>query len=64
MADLVNLRTERKRVKRRQQDKAAAANRLAHGVPTDMRKAERARRDKAIRDLERHRLENGNGDGQ
>jgi len=61
MADLINLRTARKRAKRRQGDQRAAAQRLAHGQPKPQRKLEAARRAKAVRDLDRHRIEEGDG---
>lgn len=59
MAEVVNLRTARKRAKRRQSDEAANAARLAHGVPTRLRKLETARQEKAGRDLDLHRIEPG-----
>ena len=55
----VNLRTVRKRDKRRQHDQRAHANRLAFGQPKDVRKIEAARQAKARRDLDRHRVEIG-----
>lgn len=61
MTDLVNLRTARKRAKRRQQDVAAHANRLAHGRPTAERKGDAANRDRASRILDQHRIETGGG---
>ena len=59
MAELVNLRTARKRAKRRQGDQRAHANRLAHGQPKHLRKLEGAQQTKASRDLDRHRIEPG-----
>ena len=61
MAELVNLRTARKRAKRQQDDRRADANRLAHGQPKRSRKLEAAQQAKASRDLERHRIERGDG---
>ena len=61
MADLINLRTARKRANRRQGDQRAAAQRLAHGQPKPQRKLEAARRAKAVRDLDRHGIEEGDG---
>ncbi len=61
MAELVNLRTACKQAKRRQDEQRANANRAAHGQPTSLRKLEDARQDKASRDLERHRIEPGDG---
>ena len=57
MAELVNLRTARKRAKRRQDDQRADANRLAHGQPKHQRKLEAAQQAKASRDLDLHRIE-------
>jgi hypothetical protein len=59
MADIINLRTARKRTKRRLAEEDAAANRLAHGVGKDQRQANDARRDKAARDLDQHRRDKG-----
>ncbi len=61
MAELVNLRTARKRVKRREDDQRAHANRLAHGQPNHQRKLEEAQHTKANRDLDRHRIDIGDG---
>ena len=61
MAELVNLRTARKQAKRRQDDERANAQRLAHGQPKKLRKLEFAQREKANRDLDGHRIEQGDG---
>ena len=61
MAEVVNLRTVRKRTKRERQDVAAAANRLAYGTPKHERKNTETQRDKARRDLEAHRIDKGDG---
>ena len=61
MAELVNLRTARKRAKREQDDRRANAQRLAHGQPKHRRKLEAAQKAKASRDLDRHRIETGGG---
>jgi len=61
MPELINLRTARKRAKRKQDDERANANRLAHGQPKQMRKLEAAQQAKADRDLDRHRIEPGDG---
>lgn len=61
MAELVNLRTARKRAQRQQDDRRADANRLAHGQPKHSRKLQAAQRTKASRDLDRHRIEGGDG---
>jgi hypothetical protein len=62
MADVVNLRTARKRAARQQAEKDAAQNRLAHGRPKSKRKLDMARGVKACRDLELHRIERGETD--
>ena len=62
MAEVVNLRMRRKRDKRRRDDEAAAANRLAHGVGKPERQATERNRDKAARDLERHRRDRDSGE--
>lgn len=61
MGDLVNLRTARKQAKRRQDGERADARRLAHGEPKRVRKLEAARREKADRDLDQHRIDTGDG---
>jgi hypothetical protein len=59
MADVVNLRTARKRAKRRDAEQKAAANRLAHGRTKADRTATQTRNDKAQRSLDLHRVETG-----
>ena len=59
MGPVVNLRTERKRAKRRKAEAKAAANRLVHGRTKIERNLERSRRDKALRSLDHHRIETG-----
>ena len=61
MAEPINLRTARKRAKRRQQDEDANAARLAHGEPKRIRKLATAQQEKASRDLDLHRIEPGDG---
>ena len=61
MAELVNLRTARKQAKRQQDDQRAHANRLAHGRPNLVRTLEATQQPKASRDLDRHRIEPGDG---
>lgn len=61
MADTVNLRTARKRAKRQQGEQLAHANRLAYGQPNHVRDREDAQQRKASHDLERHRIEPGDG---
>jgi hypothetical protein len=59
MAGVVNLRTERKRAKRRQAERVAAANRLAHGQSKAARNLKRSQSDKAQRSLDQHRIKTG-----
>jgi hypothetical protein len=61
MAELVNLRTARKRAKRQKDDQRTNANRLAHGEPKRLRKLKDAQQAKASRDLDKHRIEPGDG---
>lgn len=61
MAELVNLRTARKQAKRRQDDQRAQARRIAHGQPKHLRNLAAKQHDKAVRDLNQHRIETGDG---
>ena len=59
MGGVINLRTERKRLKRRQAEQEAASRRLAHGRSKEDRNLERSRSDKAERGLDQHRIVTG-----
>ena len=59
MCGVINLRTERKRLKRRQAEQEAASRRLAHGRSKADRNLERSRSDKAKRGLDQHRIVTG-----
>ncbi len=61
MAELVNLRTARKRAKHRQDGTRADANRLMHGRPKNLRKLDAQQQAKAGRDLDQHRIDKGDG---
>jgi hypothetical protein len=61
MAPVINLRLERKRAKRRQAEQRAASQRLAHGRSKADRNLERSRNDKALRGVDQHRIETGDG---
>ena len=61
MGDLVNLRTARKRAKRRQAEQQAASNRLVHGRSKAERALTQAQSDKARQDLDEHRIDTGDG---
>jgi hypothetical protein len=54
-AEIVNLRTVRKRARRDKDEKDAATRRVEHGTPKALRQDIEARRDKAKRDLDGHR---------
>jgi hypothetical protein len=59
MGPVVNLRSERKRAKRRQAELEAAAQRLVHGRSKAQRNLERAQNDKVHRSIDQHRVETG-----
>ncbi len=59
MGDVVNLRRARKKAARYTVEQTVAANRLLHGRSKADREFEKARAEKAQRDLERHRIETG-----
>jgi hypothetical protein len=61
MGDLVNLRTARKRAKRRRAEQTAAANRLGFGRSKLERNLTQSKSDKAQRSLDQHRIETGDG---
>ena len=61
MAEVINLRTSRKRAKRERDAKRAEENRLAFGRPKAERRLEDARAEKLQRDLDAHRIEPGDG---
>jgi Domain of unknown function (DUF4169) len=61
MGDVVNLRTARKRAKRRQAEQTAAANRLGYGRSKSERNLTQSKSDKAQRSLDQHRIETGDG---
>jgi hypothetical protein len=62
MGDIVNLRRMRKRLKRQQHEREAAANRLLQGRSKAERELADKRTAKARRDLDRHRIETGDND--
>jgi len=57
MAEIVNLRRARKAKTRAEKDRAADANRVKHGVAKPVRDLAKARADKAVRDVDAHRLD-------
>jgi F0F1-type ATP synthase membrane subunit b/b' len=61
MAEPINLRSARKRAKRRADEARADANRRLHGQPKQMRQLAEAEQAKADRDLDGHRIEPGDG---
>jgi len=56
---IINLRTERKRAKRRAADQEAAARRAEFGRSKATANLQRARSDKAQTSLDQHRMETG-----
>jgi hypothetical protein len=62
MAEIVNLRTARKRAKRRQAEERAAEARVSHGVAKADRALIRAERSRLRRQLDEHRIETGESD--
>jgi Domain of unknown function (DUF4169) len=59
VAELINLRTARKRHRRQQDERHAAVNRLAHGQTKHDREREAAERSKSARDHDGHRIDGG-----
>jgi hypothetical protein len=59
MAEIVNLRLARKRAARDNAEADAAERRRAHGIPKSERERATKSRDKARRDIDRHRIEDG-----
>jgi hypothetical protein len=57
MAEIVNLRRTRKGKARAEKEKAAKANRAAHGIARPVKKLAEARTAKENRDLAAHKLE-------
>lgn len=57
MAELINLRRARKAKARAEKDKAAEANRVAHGTPKALCKLDAARKEQASQRLSGHALE-------
>lgn len=57
MGEVINLRTARKRADRRKDEERASANRIAHGLTKAERKLDKARKAKAAREIEGHRLD-------
>jgi hypothetical protein len=60
MGQIVNLRTARKRALRQEEERRAAASRLAHGRSNTERKLDAARLQKSRHELDAHRI--GSGD--
>jgi hypothetical protein len=57
MAEIVNLRRARKGNARAEKDKAAEANRIAHGTPKALKRLEEARKKKELSSLEGKKLD-------
>lgn len=59
MGNVINLRTARKRAARTSEAAGAAQNRALHGQSKPERLVSEARREKARRDLDQHRIQDG-----
>jgi hypothetical protein len=59
VSNIVNLRRMRKRANREQAAQQAAERRSVHGLPKVKRALSTALRDKADRELDRHRIDEG-----
>lgn len=59
MADIVNLRTIRKRAQREKAAERAAENRVVYGMTKAERKRLAAEKDRAARDLDQRRIDTG-----
>ena len=59
MGDIVNFRKARKRVERQLEERRAVEKRLRYGRGKAERALETARKTKARRELEQHRIETG-----
>jgi len=62
MSEIVNLRRARKAKTRRAKEVVAEASRAEHGVSKSAHKLAKARIEKSKRDVDAHRLENGEED--
>jgi hypothetical protein len=61
MAEILNLRSARKRALRQDKERKAAANRATHGVPAAERKAQAAHRDMARHSLDLLKIDKEDG---
>jgi len=62
MAEIVNLRTARKRANRRREDKRAAEARVSHGMSKADRALARTERSQFRREIDERRIETGESD--
>ena len=62
MGDVVNLRTHRKQTERKRKADRAAEKRGLHGTTKAERQQTAARKKRAERDLDLHRLDTGDGE--
>ena len=58
MGELINLRRAKKSKRRNEDEKDAAANRVVHGTPKELREAAEAEKRRAERALGAHKIEN------
>lgn len=61
MGNVINLRTARKRAARHRDAECATEQRALHGQSKAERLQIKARKDKALRDLDQHRIHKGDG---
>lgn len=61
MADVINLRTVRKRAKRQADEQRACANRIAYGQDKHLRELGNAQHEKSHRNLDQHMIDKGDG---
>jgi hypothetical protein len=62
MAEIINLRTARKRANRRREKKRAAEARVSHGMSKADRALAETEQTKFRRELDEHRIETGESD--
>jgi hypothetical protein len=62
MAEIVNLRTARKRANRQRDEKHAAEARVSHGLSKAHRALAKTEKAKFRRELDEHRIETGESD--
>jgi len=56
MGELINLKRAKKAALRAEKERVAAANRIKHGTPKQLRKAVNAEKERMMRTTESHKL--------